>query len=64
MPGERLVSLTGEGVVLPGLDCDMLLLGVDNWRTELHVAHIATSFRHSDQEIEQLEPGGGKFGHD
>ena len=53
MPGERLGALAGEGVVLPGLHCDVLLLRVDNWRTELHVANIATSFRHSEQEIEQ-----------
>ena len=56
------MSLTGERVVLPSLHCNMFLLWVDNWGTELHVSNIPTSFRHSEQEIEQLERG--KFGHD
>ena len=43
MPGDWLVSLTGEGVVLPGLDCDVLLLWVDNWRAELDVSDVPGS---------------------
>ena len=62
MPADWLVALAGEGVVLPRLDRDVLLLGVNHWRTELHVAHISPSFSHSEEEIEEVE--GGKFGHD
>ena len=38
------MSLTGERVVLPSLHCDMFLLWVDNWGTELHVSNIRTCF--------------------
>lgn len=64
LPTDWLASLTGERELLPGLNCDMFLLRMDHWRTELHVSHVATSLRHPEQEVEEFEPGGGWSGHD
>ena len=41
MPGHGLVALAAEGVVLPGLDSDLVPLGVDHGRWPLNIANIA-----------------------
>ena len=61
MPGDWLVSLAGDGVVLPRLHRHVLLLGVDHGRTELHVPDTATSGGQGDQEG---EAEGGEVCHD